>query len=202
MIRFPDVSFYQGVIDWEYMRVTSDISRVIIRAGQGGWSDPKFEFNYSEAKRVGLQRGVYWFYDDRYSPRHQRELLVSMLGRDLPELPIFCDWERTYFGRYSGLGNVVAFMQDVERALPECKVGMYTGYYWFLSHSNAIRNYFHLKYLKTKPLWLAWYVSDFQRVKVPRPWTEINYWQYGTPQLTLGQSSKEIDMNLEIKEIL
>ena len=65
----PDVSFYQDLeetpekIDFVKMQKTANF--VIIRAGQNLWPDPDFEYNWTEAKKAGLPRGSYWFYDSR-----------------------------------------------------------------------------------------------------------------------------------------
>ncbi len=190
---FPDVSFYQQDIDWNIMRTHTDAA--IIRAGQNLWPDTEFVRNWKEAKRVGIKRGVYWFYDDRTSPGNQANLLISLLKDDLPEMEVWCDWEKSFGGSYGSLANVVAFMQAVEKAIP-VKMGMYTGYYWFVDHSNAITNYSQYNYLKTKPLWLAWYAAA-EIVKIPAPWTSLLVWQYGTPAIgsIYGVKTLEIDMN-------
>jgi GH25 family lysozyme M1 (1,4-beta-N-acetylmuramidase) len=192
--QFPDVSFYQQQIDWDIMRKKTDA--VIIRAGQGIVIDIQFRRNWAEAKRVGLKRGVYWFYDDRMDPGRQADLLVSLIGNDRPEMEVWCDWENTYGGAFGGLKNVVAFMQAVEAKLP-VKVGMYTGYYWFRSHSNVITNAGQYAYLKAHPLWLAWYTADPALVLIPQPWASLRLWQYGTPAVGLayGVQTKEIDMS-------
>lgn len=195
MKQFPDVSFYQGEIDWPMMRSKTDT--IIIRAGQGDWRDVFFKDNYLSAREYGMLRGIYWFYDDRVSPGDQAELLAGLVGTDLPELEIFCDWERTYGGEFADLRHVVAFMEDVERRLPGVRTGMYTGYYWFVGHSNPIRHFSQYMYLKNRPLWLAWYTSSVANVIVPAPWSRASwvYWQFGTPVVDWGQETWEIDMN-------
>lgn len=192
--EFPDVSFYQGTIDWEVMANKTDA--VIIRAGQNTWVDARFQHNWSEAKRLGMKRGTYWFYDDRTSPGAQAQIVADLLQDDQPEMEVWCDWEKSYGGQFSGLRNVVAFMQAVEARLPSARVGMYTGYYWFRENSNAVTNASQYAYLKDKPLWLAYY-ADVSEVRIPAPWTSLLLWQYGTPAIgpEYGVESTEIDMN-------
>ena len=154
----------------------------------------------SQSQKISIVGcGCYWFYDDRVSPGAQADTLARLFesGQPQPTMEIFCDWESTFGGKYSGVKNVVAFMQRVEQLLPWAKVGMYTGYYFFMANTNAVLNISQLNYLKTKPLWLAWYSSSFANVKIPRPWTNVTYWQYGTPArgAEFGVSSIEIDMN-------
>ena len=192
--QFPDVSFYQGTINWDVMSSKTDA--VIIRAGQGSRVDARFQRNWSEAKRLSMKRGTYWFYDDRNSPGAQAQSVADLLQGDLPEMEVWCDWEKSYDGQFSGLKNVVAFMQAVETKLPSVRVGMYTGYYWFRENSNAVTNASQYAYLKDKPLWLAYY-ADASQVQVPPPWTTLLLWQFGTPAIgpEYGVESAEIDMN-------
>jgi len=193
-VEFPDCSFWQGSINWDKMG-----NAVIIRGGQNVWVDTKFEVNRAEAHKRGMAWGVYWFYDDRVSPGAQADTLARLFesGQPQPTMEIFCDWESTFGGKYSGVKNVVAFMQRVEQFLPWAKVGMYTGYYFFMANTNAVLNMSQLNYLKTKPLWLAWYTNNFANVKIPRPWSSVTHWQYGTPArgAEFGVGSIEIDMN-------
>lgn len=194
--EYPDVSFYQENIDWDIMRNETDA--VIIRAGQNTWEDPRFRINWAKAKLQHILRGVYWFYDDRIDPGRQAALLVNLIQYDLPEMEVWCDWENSYNGSFGSLQNVVAFMQAVERALPTVWVGMYTGYYWFRSHSNAVTNAAQYNYLRNRPLWLAWYTTNATNVLIPAPWTSLDLWQYGTPAIgeMYGVQTAEIDMNV------
>ena len=203
---FPDCSYYQKEINFDTMKSKTDY--IILRAGQKDWIDPFFERNRAECERVSLSWGAYWLYDDRSSPGKQADALYSLFNTGQPRpAEIYCDWEVTYGGNYPGLKNVVAFMERVE-LLMGMKVGMYTGYYWFLGNSTPYTNPNQYKFLESRSLWLAWYTDDFtsngiEHVKIPKPWTKMNIWQYGTPVLgaEYGVSSKEIDMNLRLDGI-
>lgn len=193
---FPDISFYQGSPNFDIMRGKTDA--LIIRAGQRAGVDPELRRNMNEAKRVGMKRGNYWFYDDRASPGNQAALLITELKKDPPEMEVFIDYEYNYGGNYAGLKNVVAMMELVEAA--GFKVGLYTGYYYFIANSNPVTNASQYNYLKNKPLWLAWYTTNPEVVKVPAPWTRALLWQYGTPAIAEQYGvdpnvAKEIDMD-------
>jgi len=175
-VLFSDVSFYQGIINWDIMATKSPA--VIIRAGQNTWVDTKFSRNYSEAKRVGMKRGVYWFYDSRIHPITQANILIGLLRDDLPEMEIFCDWEYDYGGSYLDLSHAVDFMQHVESNLANVRVGMYTGFYFFKDHSSPTNHATEYDYLKNKPLWLAWYTTNPAYVQIPLPWTRLTHWQW------------------------
>lgn len=190
---FPDVSFYQGEID--YLVMSSKTDTIIIRTGQNLWRDPQFDNNYTRSKEKGMLRGIYDFYDDRVSPSKQADRICAQLGSDPPEMEVYIDWERNYGGSFGGLRNVVALMQEIERRLPQVKCGLYTGYYFFRANSNPIANASQYNYLKTRPLWLAWYTNNPADVLIPAPWTHLTLWQYGTPAEDYGQKSIEIDKN-------
>lgn len=196
----PDISVYQGDVDWAVMR--SKTNYIIMKATQRDWTDTRFHHN---AYFCGLPLGVYHMYDDRSSPGVQASHFAKEI-KDYNPLEMWCDYEKTYNGAYSGIGDVVAFMQRVED-LTGKPMGMYTGYYWFVEHTDKVRDASQLKYLGQRPLWLAWYnrIKEFpfftnegvEKVLIPRPWTTMDVWQWGTPAIgrEYGVSSIEIDMN-------
>lgn len=201
MTNFPDVSRYQLDIDFDVMRTKTDY--IIFKASQGNFNDIKISRNIAESKRVGLPYGLYHFYDDKFSPSVQAETFAA-LSADAVEL--WCDWESTYNGKYSSLRDVVAFMERVEQ-LTGKRVGMYTGFFWFVVVTAKFVNSSQYRFLAERPLWLAWYTNDhtpkeIERVKIPKPWTKMTIWQYGTPAIgyEMGAQSKEIDMNLRVGE--
>lgn len=189
----PDVSFYQGDID--YLVMASKTDTLIIRTGQNRWEDPKFDRNYGLSKANGILRGLYDFYDGRISPGEQADRILSSIGDDRPEMELYIDWERSYGGAHEGLRNVVALMQEIERRQPSIMCGLYTGYYWFRANSNPMTHSSQYAYLRNKPLWLAWYTDNPAEVLIPAPWTHLTLWQYGTPSEDYGQETIEIDKN-------
>ncbi len=191
--NYPDVSFYQKVINYSLMRSMTDT--IIVRAGQNNWIDSEFVRNWMNAK--GMKRGVYWFFDGRVTPQSQAEILVNLIKSDMPEMEIWIDWEHNYGGAYEGLKSVVAMMKRIEELLPSAVVGVYTGYYFFVQNSNSLTNAAEYTYLKNKPLWLAWYTSDASIVKIPAPWSSLLLWQFGTPAVgyDYGCGTLNLDMN-------
>lgn len=189
--QFADVSFYQAGMDWDKYPGRA----VILRIGQNIWADTEFQRNYTEARRRSLAIGGYFFFDGRATPQQQANVIINaMQGKSL-ELELFIDWEKNYAGASEGLPNVVKLMQLVEAAGVKCKaVGLYSGYYYFTGNSNPTTHATQYAYLKTRPLWLAWYASA-SVVKVPAPWTTWTHWQFGTPAVAWGQPTAEIDMN-------
>lgn len=191
--HFADISFYQAGMDWDTYALNARAA--ILRIGQNTWADTSFARFYDEAKARDIALGGYWFFDGRASPDQQLAVIKAQMNGRSFELELFVDWEKNYGGAYEGLPRVVELMQKIEAAGIRCKaVGMYTGYYWFTGNSSAAVNAAQYTYLKQRPLWLAWYASA-SAVKTPPPWVEWTHWQYGTPSLSWGQPTAEIDAN-------
>lgn len=189
--ELADVSFYQEGMDWSKYPHRA----VILRVGQNVWKDTSFELFYEQARARGIAIGGYFFFDGRASPAQQANVIVSAMQGKRFDLELYIDWEKNYGGQYEGLPRVVELMQRVEAAGVACKaVGMYTGYYWFTGNSNAVTHAEQYKYLQSRPLWLAWYASS-SVVKIPPPWTDYTLWQWGTPAISWGQPTAEIDAN-------
>ena len=167
----PDISFWGETVNFDKMATMTD--GVIIRAGQGGWLDPYAVEHLVESKGK-LKRGVYWFYDDRYKPAHQAELLAGLLEWESIELGIWLDYERDYGGAYGSWRNFHTFLTEVKRLLPQYEVGIYTGYYYWLDKVPEEG----WQYFKDCPLWLAWYTDNEADVWIPQPWTEMTMWQF------------------------
>lgn len=194
----PDVSFYQDApdtpqqIDFGKMKAAG-AAFVIIRAGQNTWPDPDLSYNYIEAAKAGLPRGLYWFYDSRVSPVAQAMLCLSLFDpKDYPEIGIWADFEENYGGQYKGWRNWKIFLNTL-RSKTTGVVGIYTApSYWKV---NRPTNAAELAFFKMFPLWIANYgVSE---PEIPAPWEFAVLWQYGTPAVGLeyGVESLEIDMN-------
>jgi len=198
-MKFPDVSRYQIDIDFDVMKTKTEY--IIFKASQGAYPDPKLSRNIAESKRVGLPYGLYHFYDDRVSPSKQAETFAALSAG---AVELWCDWESTYNGQYKTLRDVVAFIERVEE-LTKKQVGMYTGFYWFVDNTSPVIDLARYRFLEERPLWLAWYTNDhtpkeIERVRIPKPWTKMEIWQYGTPAIghEMGAQSIEIDMNLRV----
>jgi lysozyme len=193
----PDVSFWQDDnntpqgINFAQMR-EAGASFVILRAGQGAWIDPDFAKGYAAAKAAGLPRGVYWYFDSRYSPLAQALLCASAVGQDFPELGVWLDLEESYGGTYKGWQNWANCLQSLKTKFP--RVGIYTGYYYWFSNRPSDPD--ALKYFKAFDLWIAHY--GVTTPLVPSPWISYVFWQFTDHEngLKFGAESLEIDMNV------
>lgn len=200
-VVLTDVSFWQGDIDFDVMR-QAGAEGVIIRAGQNLWKDAKFDQNYARAKAANLARGSYWFYDSRVEPVRQAQLWASILNNDYGELDHAADWEENYGGAYGGWVNLYKFITEfqMKTGLSDERVPIYTGYYYWLSAGKSPQGIPEsMAWFKRHPLWLGWYTSNPDFVKIPSPWDQASLlrWQYtasGNGAL-YGVGSAEIDLN-------
>ena len=99
--RGIDVSKYQGTIDWDALKADDRVEFVIIRAGLGrlaSQKDPQFDRNYSEAKRVGMPIGAYWFSyaEDEADARREAQACMEVIKGKKFEYPIYIDVEKVY----------------------------------------------------------------------------------------------------------
>jgi GH25 family lysozyme M1 (1,4-beta-N-acetylmuramidase)/uncharacterized protein YraI len=198
----PDVSFYQDDPETpqgiDFAAMHKQAAFVIIRAGQNLWPDPDFKYNWREAKKAGLARGSYWFYDSRANPKRQAELWVERLEGDLGELPLFADLEETFGGQYSGWGKWYDFLERLRSLIGEKEIAIYTAYYYWRDHApNATTQSNSLEYFHQYPLWIAHYKAE--KPRVPKPWADDEwlFWQF-TEQgsgKSYGVESIAVDLN-------
>ena len=200
MIIGADVSFYQDdnatpqKVDFAKMKANG-AEFVILRAGQGSWSDPDFRDYWQSAKGI-FPRGSYFYYDNRFNPKEQADLYVQQFNGDFGELPLFCDFEDRRAGSYRKWQDWYTFIERLKALVPNKEIGIYTAYYYWLERT-AVKGIpaASLEYFKQYPLWVANYKVD--KPLVPKPWTEWTFWQYtdkGDGSL-YGVESKNIDLN-------
>lgn len=88
-----DVSNHQGTIDWAAV-AGDDITFAYIRASEGGdFTDARFATNWSEAARVGLDRGTYHFFTLCRPGAEQAAHFLRVAPPDRTALPPAVDLE-------------------------------------------------------------------------------------------------------------
>ncbi len=192
-----DISFWQVTADFEKM-MGEGVGGVIIRGGQNLWEDSQAKSFMDGATVARMPFGSYWFYDSRVSPQAQAAKWRDVLIGYNTELWIWADYEENYNGPYTGWKHFYDFLEECRRLMPERKLGIYTGYYYWIDHSpNPITQAASLSYFGQYPLWLAWYTANPADVIIPKPWTELTFWQYTSSGdgYKYGVASREVDMN-------
>ena len=173
-MKIIDVSKWQGNnIDWDKAKAAG-IEGVMLRAGYGRYAsqkDPTFERNYTEAKRVGLAVGAYWYSYATTATQAAQEasiFLGVLVGKQF-ELPVAYDIE--YEPGILALTNaqrtqlVKTFLSMVEQA----------GYYGILyASTDFIANKLNYKELTRYDVWAAQYGL---KCTCPLPY---GMWQYSS----------------------
>lgn len=195
-----DISFWQddptNNKDIDFSKMKGNLDFVIVRAGQGDWEDRYFKKSWKGIKEIGIPRGSYWFYDSRTDPKKQANKWVEVLGGDLGELPLWCDFEDKYGGTFGGWKNWYNFIVELQRLVPNKQIGIYTGYYYWIENTTAVGiKTNELNWFSKFPLWLAWYNKNTPLV--PKPWSNWDIWQFtdSGDGKKYGVESREIDLN-------
>ena len=158
-----DVSSHQQEIDWAAVKADG-VDFAILRIGfrgntEGGLNvDSSFARNYVDARKAGLQVGVY-FYSQAISVAEAEEeaaFVLNMLDGVSLELPVFFDWEEVAKGRTGGKATsavsdfAAAFCAAVEDG------GYKAGVYFNQRYGYSIMR---LERLTAYSFWIAEYSS-------------------------------------------
>lgn len=208
-----DISFWQEnpdtiqKVDFKKMKSKS-VDGVIFRLGQNLWEDICFRQYWDDSESIGFLRGGYFYYDNRIEPRRQARFCASIIKKHNVkfDLPLWCDFEqRSFMNEYYGWKHWYSFMDELKRELPEFRLGIYTGmYYWAESRGSGHTSFLE-KYFTSHPLWLAQYhyTSHMPHEKyieplLPPGWNTWEMWQVTDrgDGRAYGVESAQIDINL------
>ena len=184
-----DVSRHNGQINWEGM-LAAGVGFAGIRATLGASGiDDQFRRNWSEAKRVGIQRCAYHYFVNNTTGQAQIENLLNVLGSDLGEIEMVLDVERA-----SGqiITDVNRNTREIAVWLDECqkRTGIRPIIYTNKSAWDACTN--NPAWSSTYKLWHAQYTSAITP-KVNLPWTQCAIWQYSNGGNLAGTSPLDLD---------
>lgn len=198
-VQFPDVSSWQGVIDWTIMSTKTDV--IYIRAGYGNNGfDPKALENCANARAHGILFGLYWYVKAGKDFRMHIESFQQVIQEVKPNLPSVFDCEFT------------DYTTNVKNLTTQWLAKLYNN--WTATRDNPIiytratwwnEKTYRTDWPKTCKLWTAHYTSaaqpaipdDWGKVAVPRTWT---FWQYSANGNGKGDEygvdgSYDIDLN-------
>lgn len=147
-----DVSKWQGVIDWKFVKADF----CIIRAGIGTAKDAKFEANYAGCKSAGIPCGAYWYLKATTLDAARREAAacISTLSGKCFEYPIYADIEMSAqfkLGYDACTAIAKVFCEELEKA------GYFVGLYSSKSH---LENYFTETIRQRYAVWVAHYAKS------------------------------------------
>lgn len=165
-----DVSYYQGVIDWNRAKA-GGTEFAFIRVSDGArFRDPKFDANWANAKSAGVIRGAYQFFRPTQNIEAQANIMIQAVGRYQPgDLPPVIDVEAD--GGLAPAAVAAKAKQWVE--LVKAGTGaapiIYTGKYFWRDEVGGSRVF------SDHALWIAQYTSKCP--DLPLPWSRWTFWQ-------------------------
>lgn len=197
----PDLSKWQGEVDWFALRLISDLA--IVRAGYGTTYDSQWARNRPFIKAsTNLVRGIYWYYNTGATVEQHTNIILEALSYFQPgELETFdLDIEKSY-NAYTSTAFKTAPLQilrNIRTARPDLRVRQYWNLDVWNNYLATVPGYLEF------PAWLAWYPYSPLTTKYPAlpngvPMDIIDQWQYwadGNNQGSLyGAQSSAIDLN-------
>lgn len=169
-----DISKWQGSFDFD-KAVSEGAEFVIIKGGGGDdglYIDPKFERNYKEAKKAGLDVGCYFFSratDTDTAKKEAQYFYKKILKGKQFELPVYMDVEQQdmlNLGREQLTDVIEAFCEELE--FLGYWVGIYSTPYVFLQQTNDEK-------LQVYAHWIAQWSRE-----CTYPYTNVlGVWQFG-----------------------
>ncbi len=195
-----DLSEYQGDIDFEAVK-NSGVDYVMLRLGGRYYSDEgllfvdmQFDTYFDEAKKAGLDVGVYFFSqatDVSEAKDEARFIIRKLEGRKL-DYPIAFDWE-TIEGD-TARTDYVTETELTDMAIAFCDTINEAGYRSMI-YSNTTLMYFtyQLERLKDYDFWIA----DYE--VYPSMYYLFTMWQYDTNGQVDGIDGA-VDLNICLKK--
>lgn len=192
----PDVSHYQGLVNWAAVRAAGH-SFAIAKATEGtGFRDTRFPQNWPSMAAAGLVRGAYHFLRDGNGAGQARHF-VATVG-DLTGALAVVDTERPASGGLPAIDDVRAFADEFRRLVPGHPLIVYTGrWYWVGVIGNPygadVGPLWHSEYDGVSPI-------DFDVANGPEldqygGWNHATIWQHTSSGTCPGISGR-CDLNL------
>lgn len=153
-----DVSAYQGRIDWQEV-ATHNVRFAFIKASEGiTLRDARFRRNWDAARKAGVYRGAYHYFQPNYDGTQQANLFTRTVPLQPGDLPPVLDVEHAEFHDVAYMRrNVATWLRLVERHYGVRPI-LYSNYSFY---KRYLAGHFD-KY----PLWLAHY--EVSQPSLPR----------------------------------
>lgn len=171
-----DVSSFQGDIDWEKVK-ESGIDFVMIRCGFRNLTisdlgvDNKFHYNISEANRLGIPVGIYFYSTaiNEIEAIEEATFVLNLIKDYDITYPVVYDFELFNQKRTKGVTADV-INKNADLFLNYMETHGYKGMLYF--NLTALDYYWNLDYFSNKKLWLAHYANgiDYEG--------QFDMWQY------------------------
>jgi lysozyme len=166
-----DISHHNKTVNLSAL--AKSVSFIYMKATEGAsFVSSVYLSRAKELKALGVAWGAYHYYKINVDPLVQAKHFVKF--KDGWTMPPVLDIEAIsndgYNSRIHTL-DLLIFLNYIEKHTGMIPV-VYCGYYFARDHIKPTLDF--AKY----PLWIAWYTTDFSKVKVPLPWKKIKLWQF------------------------
>lgn len=164
-IRLPDVSDYQGTVDWQKVLASGCAGGICKATESTTFRAKSFAGNWAALDALGAVRGAYHFARPaRTSAIAQADFFLATVAEWKPADLLILDLE-------DGDGNLDAFALAFLGRV-EARTGIIP---WFYSYAPFIRAHITDQRLTRYPLWLAAYTA--KPPAAPAPWSAWQLWQ-------------------------
>lgn len=194
-----DLSYHNEMINWDELAL-SDAEFVMLRCGYRGYTegglvkDEKFEEYASEANRVGLNLGVYFFTQaiTVEEAKAEADFVIDLIKDYQISYPVAIDTE--YVTEKNARTNINEISDELrsEMLIAFCERIREAGYYPMIYASeNWIRRNMDLEMLSDYDFWAAQYLeeNDFMY--------DFTIWQY-TESGSIRGISENVDLNISM----
>ena len=188
-----DVSYAQGVIDWD--KVAPQIDFAIIQCGYGqdrtSQDDKHFRRNVEACERLGIPYGLYLYaYAKNTSMADGEAKHILRLAKTCnPSLPLYYDIEENSISNVAA-SNMRIFGMAVEKA--GYWAGVYSGEYYYNAHLASVKGY-------TK--WIARYNSNNGKQGTKPNVSSVAIWQYSSRGKVAGANGN-VDVNIMYVDLI
>ena len=188
-----DVSYAQGMIDWD--KVAPQVDFAIIQCGYGqdrtSQDDKHFRRNVEACERLGIPYGLYLYaYAKNTSMADGEARHILRLAKTCkPSLPLYYDIEEHSIGNVAA-SNMRIFGMAVEKA--GYWAGVYSGEYYYNAHLASVKDY-------TK--WIARYNSNNGKQGTKPNVSAVAIWQYSSRGKVAGIGGY-VDVNVSFADLL
>lgn len=190
-IRGVDVSAYQGTMDWDIIS-SQDINFAFIKATEGSsFKDPRFLYNWENAKQTSLMVGAYHFFSYDSSGETQADNFIRTVPISKDSLPPVVDIE-FYGDNKKNPPDIKTTQKELNILLDKLELHYNQKpiiYATQKSYSLYIQNYYD-----TYPIWIRNVITK-PHLPDNRDWI---FWQYSHRERLRGYKGEEkfIDMNV------
>lgn len=202
-----DVSAWQGSIDWQRLAANNDMRFTIIRACKlpdpsdkaekthDFFKDANFEYNYEQARGVGLKVGCYC----RMAAGSYAQLIYTtqqyidvIAGKEF-DMPVYIDAEDDAMAAIAKREGKAVLTQYLLEAMDMIAAaghhpGLYANMNWFSNYVDA-----NMVRARGYDLWLARYTHDCDSTDFS---AQYSVWQYSNKGHYDGVSSTDIDLDV------